>query len=413
MRRIKKVRSFYSTRIVFVILVLSLGSQGCTGGESNTERARRNADPAGVSYLLDAQKAFESSYFASALILTDSASRYAPELADIYFLRGRAFNAMRQMDSARVAYEKTLQLDPEYPGVYYNLGNSAYVRGQPLEALTYYRKETGSALTAPYYVQLGRAYNDTGQPDSARWAIQQAIQVDSTNPTAHMWLGQILEDEGALDKAIEASKKGLALQPQNPNYSYVVGAQYLKNGDLEKAVTHLQAAARQLPSHYPAHYNLGQALMGLGLEDEGAFFLGRADTLLELQKDIEKWENLVNANSHEPLLWVNLGNALHLGGRTDEAIDAFTVAFSLQPQWLELQNNIANLLLIKGDTAEAIQRYTGILDIDSTQADVWLNLGTIHAMLGNYDLARSAWQTTLRLQPNHPEASSYMKELPQ
>ena len=402
----------YNIRLLIIFCILGISS-GCSDPQSITERARKNADPTSVAFLLDAQRAYEAHYYSSALILTDSARTHAPELADIHFLRGRVFTAMRQVDSAQAAYEKTLSLDPEYPGAYFNMGNSAYLRGRHQEALTYYRKEQGANELPSYLIQLGRAYNDVGEADSAKWALEKAIVADSANPTAYMWLGQIYEDEGVLDKAVEYSKQGLSLQPENLNYSYALGAQYLKNGALEEAQEHLLAAARGMPEHYPSHYNLGQALMGLGREAEGAFFLERADSLLTLQKDIEKWENLVNANSHEPLLWVNLGNALYLGGRIDDAIDAFTVAFSLKPEWLEIQNNIANLLLVKGDTAQAIQRYTGILDIDSTQADVWLNLGTIHALLGNYDTAREAWETTLRLQPDHPEASQYMAQLPE
>ena len=403
----------HSIMRILVVFCLVASTMGCGDASSITERARKHADPKAVNYLLDAQRAFEAHYYSSALILTDSARHYAPELADIHFLRGRTFTAMRQVDSAKAAYETTLSLDPGYPGVYFNMGNSAFLRGNPQEALTYYRKEQGLDDMSGYLIQLGRSYQDTGNPDSARWAYEKAIAVDSTNSTAYMWLGQVYEDEGALDEAIRYSKKGIALEPENMNFAYVVGAQYLKNEDLEEAVDYLGTAARGMPNHYAAHYNLGQAYMGLGFEDQGTFFLGRADSLLEIQKEIEKWENLVEGNSHEPLLWVNLGNALHQGGRTDDAIDALTVAFSLQPQWLELQNNIANLLLIKGDTAEAIRRYTGILDIDSTQADVWLNLGTIHALLGNYDTARTAWETTLRLQPNHPQANQYMAQLPE
>lgn len=398
---------------LYVIIGALICTYGCSERQSITERARTNADPAAVGYLLDAQRAYETHYYSSALVLTDSALTYAPELADIHFLRGQVLTAIRQVDSAHVAYEKTLELDPEYPGVYFNMGNTAYLRGRYEEALSYYRREQGASDMPGFLIQLGRAYNETGNPDSAKWALKKAVAADSTNPTAYMWLGQIFEDEGVLEEAVRYSKEGLALDPENLNYSYALGAQYLKNGALEEASGYLLTAARGMPNHYPAHYSLGQAYMGLGREEEGAFFLERADTLLAVQKDIEKWENLVNANSHEPLLWVNLGNSLYNGGRIDDAIDALTVAFSLRPQWLELQNNIANLLLVKGDTAEAIQRYTGILDIDSTQADVWLNLGAVHAMIGNYDTAREAWETTLRLQPDHPEAEQYMAQLPE
>jgi tetratricopeptide (TPR) repeat protein len=112
------------------------------------------------------------------------------------------------------------------------------------------------------------------------------------------------------------------------------------------------------------------------------------------------------------MLWVNYGNALRRAGRMDDAIEALTVAYSLKPEWLELQNNIANLLLMKGDTAAAVERYETLLHIDSTQADIWLNLGTVYALSGAYDDARAAWETALRHDPDHPEAARYLEQLP-
>ena len=403
-----------STRILLVVLVTFVSARCGADSDalSRTEQARRNTNPKAVEFLINAQGAYEAGYYNGALILTDSAAPYAPELADIPFLRGRIFTTMRQYELALTAYEETLKRDPEYPGVYFNLGNTAYMHGEAREALNFYRKEQSAAGTASYLTQLGRAYADLGEADSAQGAYERAIAADSTMPTAYMWLGQLYEDAGSFDQALRYSRRGLALRPDNLNYAYVVGVQLLRSGDLEAAANTLMNVTEGMPFHYAAHYNLGQALMGLGQQNDGALYLARADSLLEQRKEIDKWENLVNANSHEPMLWVNYGTALRQAGRVDEAIEALAIAYSLQPQWLELQNNIANLLLMRGDTTAALKRYETLLQIDPTQADVWLNLGTIHALMGKYGEARTAWETALQYNPNHPEAINYLAQLP-
>lgn len=398
---------------ILSVVFLATGCSHGTDSKSRSEQILRDADPKVVDFLLNAQQAFENGNYNFALMLADSAAKYAPELADVPFLRGRILSSVRQYGPAQQAYEETLQLDPDYPGVYLNLGNSAYLRGEPQEALALYRKEKGAADTAPYLVQLGRAYADLGVTDSARWAYERAIAADSTNSTAYMWLGQFFEEAGDFEKALLYSRKGLALRPDNPNYAYVVGVQLLRGDSLEEAVGMLTKAAKAMPWHYASHYNLGQALTGLGQTDLGARYLAQADTLLEKQKGITKWENLLQTNSHEPMLWVNYGNALREAGRVDDAIDALTIAFSINPQWMELQNNIANLLLMRGDTLQALQRYQMLLRYDSTQADVWLNLGTLYALAGRYDDARWAWKAVLRHDPDHPEAARYMAQLPE
>ncbi|MDX1429692.1 MAG: tetratricopeptide repeat protein, partial [Rhodothermales bacterium] len=76
------------------------------------------------------------------------------------------------------------------------------------------------------------------------------------------------------------------------------------------------------------------------------------------------------------------------------------------------QNNIANLMLTRGDTLGAVQRYETLLSMDSTLADVWLNLGTVYALSGDFIEARSAWEAALRHDPQHPEARQYLSQLP-
>ncbi len=114
-----------STRILLVALVAFVSARCGTDSDalSRTEQARRNANPKAVEFLINAQGAYEAGYYNGALILTDSAAQYAPELADIPFLRGRIFTTMRQYELARTAYEETLKRDPAYPGVYFNLAH--------------------------------------------------------------------------------------------------------------------------------------------------------------------------------------------------------------------------------------------------------------------------------------------------
>jgi tetratricopeptide (TPR) repeat protein len=398
--------------ILITILTAGLFALGC-GGESITEKARRAADPNALALLVEAQEYFDIGFYNYALILADSAAGYAPELADIPFLRGRILGTMRQFDHATAAYERTVDLDPGYSGVFMNLGNLEYLRGEPLAALRHYRKETGDAKRSlDYKIQLGRAYADLGEVDSARWAYQEAIEINDADPTAFMWMGQLLEDQGSLDEALEYSRKGLALNPDNLNYEYIVGVLLMRKGELEGAVDILRRVVVGMPWHYAAHYNLGQALTGLGEFEEGAAYLARSDTLHDHLRGIARWESLLASNNHEPMLWVNYGNSLREVGRVDDAIHALSIASSLEPEWLEIQNNIGNLLLARGDTLEALNRYRGLIEIDSTLTDIWLNIGTVHALSSDYDEARRAWETALDYEPGHPEAIRYLAQLP-
>ena len=100
-------------------------------------------------------------------------------------------------------------------------------------------------------------------------------------------------------------------------------------------------------------------------------------------------------------------------GRTKEAKDAFLVALSIKPMNVAVQNNIANLSLMLGDTLEAIIRYQTILSLDSTIIDVWQNLGVVYASSGKINEARASWERALKHAPNNNTIIAYLKTLNQ
>ncbi len=134
----------------------------------------------------------------------------------------------------------------------------------------------------------------------------------------------------------------------------------------------------------------------------------------ELQKgiqEVENWRNLANMNPDQLMLWVNFGNSLKNMGRIQEAKDAYLVALSLSPMSFALQNNIANICLMDGDTAQAIIRYESILSLDSTLVDIWLNLGVVHASAGRKNDARTAWLKGLEFDPDNTTLRYYLETL--
>ena len=116
-------------------------------------------------------------------------------------------------------------------------------------------------------------------------------------------------------------------------------------------------------------------------------------------------------NPDQFMLWINLGNSLNNMTRTKEAKDAFLVALSIKPMNVAVQNNIANLSLMLGDTLDAIIRYQTILSLDSTIIDVWQNLGVVYASSGKLNEARNSWERALKYEPNNNTIIEYLKTI--
>ena len=78
----------------------------------------------------------------------------------------------------------------------------------------------------------------------------------------------------------------------------------------------------------------------------------------------------------------NLGLALDVQGRDDEAIPHFQEALTLNPAYVEAHNNLGNVLKRKGRWDDAISHYEAALAVEPECAEVHLNLGSALVELG-------------------------------
>ena len=361
--------------------------------------------------IFQAETAYRNGYYNAALTITDSAIVISPDVADVYFLRGRVFTKLARLNEAEAAYRTVLSLDPNYQGAWFNMGTNSIRQDDLPAAIAHYKSELLLYPSARTMVQIGRAYADLGKIDSATFAYEEAIRTDGKNAAAHMRLGHLYKDSGDITKAIEYATSGLNLDPENLDYKYVMGSLLLLNGEPEVSLPYFQAVTSKRPWHYWSHHNLGQALYRIGNEAESQHYMDMAKELQKGIQEVENWRNLANMNPDQLMLWVNLGNSLKNMGRIQEAKDAYLVAISLSPMSFALQNNIANLCLMDGDTAQAIIRYKAILSLDSTLVDIWLNLGVVHASAGRKNDARQAWAKGLEYDPVNKTIRDYLETL--
>ncbi len=322
--------------LMAVLIYASCVSESRREELSITEAQRRSLDPKAAFFLNDMQRAYGQGAYHIALALADSAASYAPDLADIPFLRGLVFSKLNRFDEAQAAYDTVLALDPAYRSAWFNLGHNAFLQGRYRAALGFYQKEA-MALDAPpeaersaILLQLGRAYARLGVADSARRAYEQALDTDSSNAQAYSWLSELDGQAGELEQALAHARRALRLSPDHPEYRYGVGALLFRTGQLEEAVSHLEAVARQQPWHVGAHYNLGRALMTLGRRDEAQPFLEKTDSLQRLNADIALAQLATFQYPEDPNRWQQLAGLLRRVGRHDEARQASNVVRGLR-----------------------------------------------------------------------------------
>ena len=400
----------YSCWLVGVVCMLALNVRCASDTEESTKAAqsRRSVDEKTVSFLIQSQQALQQGALRAAQVLADSVVARAPRLPDAHFQRARVLSELKQFDRAEEAYREVLALDPDYRGVWYNLGNNAYRQQDYQQAVTFYRKAQGQHPSAEALVSLGWTYVAQSKTDSARLAYEKALSVDSSYALAYARLGQWYEDQGELETALKYSRRALELQPNNGKYQYVVGSQLLRLDQPEVAVEHLKQATEARPWHQGAHFSLGQALMRLGREQEAERYLAGADSLEQLQSDIKRLQSIARNNPENSKSWKKLGEKLREAGQVEEAQKAFSMALYLAPEDPILRNNIAMLSAELGNSKAAVRHFQALLTQHPSFVEGWFNLGVVYARSGNIQQAQQAWKEVLRRQPDHQRAKAYL-----
>ncbi len=382
---------------------------------SVTEAQRQSLPPHVAQWLIEGQRAHEHGRYDMALAYTDSVEAFAPDLADLHFLRGAVYTRLNRPDIAQAAYMAVLELDPRYPGARHNMGLNAFRRGKLRSAISFYREEESLVGgTATLYHELGRAYAKLGEPDSARTAYEAAIALDSTHATSYMWLGQLLEEAGDLAEALELSLQGLALMPDDLDYQYIVGTQYHRLEQPERALPFLVPVAQAWPWHQGAQTNLGQVYMRLGREEEAREYFARADKAQQQAQAISEAEDAINQDPDMLDNWIRLGDLLRQSGQYARAIEALKNAAARDMPagvWLAIQNNLAYLHLQNGDTQQAEDLFEMVLLNDSTIAAAWVGLGVAYVNQDRPHEARRAWEFALGVEPGNATARGNLEQL--
>jgi Flp pilus assembly protein TadD len=144
-----------------------------------------------------------------------------------------------------------------------------------------------------------------------------------------------------------------------------------KNPALEKAAAALRQAIKLDPAFAPAYTELGRALLVLGKAD---------DALATLRKAIELAPRDPEAHS-------GLGVALLATGRSDPAVTELAKAAELDPGSAPRQTNLGTALLMRGRVTEAVRAYELAARIAPKDARTLSDLGT--ALLADNQVDRA------------------------
>ncbi len=108
-------------------------------------------------------------------------------------------------------------------------------------------------------------------------------------------------------------------------------------------------------------------------------------------------------NPRNWLALTNLGAALHIQGRYDEAIEAHRAALRLNPDCAAAHYGLGLALYLRGSVDQAVPEYRRSLELRPEQPDALYNLGLALESQRRWDEAIEAYQRARTLGPDNPD----------
>jgi tetratricopeptide (TPR) repeat protein len=159
--------------------------------------------------------------------------------------------------------------------------------------------------------------------------------------------------------------------------------QYWQNG-----ITLFQRAVNVSENSYIGHKNLGHALLLNGRFEEAAEHLTKT---LEL-------------NPRSATSLVDLGLVLAGQNKPEEALQAYAKALAEEPDYAVAYNLAGKAHYQLGNNVQAVSNYGQAIKINPDYAEVYVNLGNALFRLGENDKAWEYYQQALEIYPDYAEA---------
>lgn len=256
------------------------------------------------------------------------------------FDRALALQNSGELQAVIDAYQRALEVKPDFHEAWYNLGIIYQHKGEYDPAIHAFLKAL-EIRPDDYGVwnNLGVAYHHKEEYDLAIESYQTALEIKPDYHEAWFNLGIAHRNKWQYDQAIQAYQTALGIKPDYYEAWYNLGVAHRHKGDFGLAIDAYQKALQIKPDSDEAWYMIGVAYDDQEEYDEA---IGAFQTALALRPDNDG-------------VWNNLGVAYQHKEEYDEAIRAFKKALEINPDKVGAWYNLACAYSLKGDSANAVQ----------------------------------------------------------
>ena len=267
---------------------------------------------------------------ASALGWFDAALAVDPDYAAAHAAKCAVYvEAYSEMDDASFiekaesSCSTALALNPNLDVVHTSLGELYFSTGRRGEAeAAFLRALAIEPSNADALRGLGITYQRLNRPDDAEASLRKAVDIHPGDAAAYNTYGVFLFQTGRFGDAAIQYEYAVALKPEDMTYRANLASTYMLQGNFASAASNFQKAIDIKPTK-TAYSNLG--LMHYYMDDFDAA--------------IESHMRAVELEPNDYLARSNLGDALWVAGREDDALREFEAANAIATSSLRVNSD--------------------------------------------------------------------------
>jgi len=338
----------------------------------------------------------------------------------------RACIALKRPAAAQQALEKVIETDPnnaianrELGNIYFNDGE--FAKAIPLMRLSYKERSDGEVA-----FRIGRAYLETGVPDSAIVYLKIAADRNINAAEARGLMARALVANQKFREAQEPLEALVKAQPNNIEFLRLLAACYQAENAREKlaeidrrivALDRQNVEARlRLAAFAESKDDLATAVTMLreatALDSKNPDLFKRLAAVADRHKQgaqaVSAMREFVKLKPNDAEGHRQLGDYQYNVKDFDGALASYRTALRLDPNIKGFHKRYAEIVIAKGQTQEVINTLNAVIKNGEADVSTYNTLGMIHHGRKQYQEAIKMYREALKLEPSNFDALAAM-----
>lgn len=315
-----------------------------------------------------------------ALVDFTSAIKETPDAADVYEKRANLYYYMDKYDLADKDYQKIISIDPGSVMGYMGIGRNANAEKRYNDAIEQFNYVT--RLASDYssgYSFRAESYFGLQQYDKAIDDVIKALDIDGDNKAFHL-MQQVADS--AMIPLVAKLKAQSAKNPNNEYWLYCLGIVHERTDAYKKAIEYYTSCYNKDASDVVAyrisqcHSEMGNFSLALDHIDNAIaldstdfdYVMEKADLLYESGNTKDAIVESGKYINHYPDYfggYYRRGWFKDNSNDTDGAIEDYTMAIVLQPDYAYAYLGRGDMYILKGDKKSAEADYRKVIELDT------------------------------------------------